>query len=294
MSTNTNNYKLIKPAQEDFYNVDDFNNNADIIDSQLKAISDKASAALPATSYTAADILNKLKTVDGANSGLDADLFKGESIIPIANGGTGATSNSIAIRNLGNPSYVFLTRSPDLDEGVNRSDINSLVMAGVLLTEAVEGVKNIPSFFRDGGRKTAVCFDTGNPAQYNGYMAFDYYSKEIAMRMGQAQDWRRIVTDNNIVEMVQSALQSGGVSVVKSIQRGSVAIHADMNSNTATISAVNINKAIVLYTGMSTSNNSLTYYPSITLTSPTEITATRYAGSGNYSTVIPYQVIEFY
>ena len=101
MSTNTNNYKLIKPAQEDFYNVDDFNNNADIIDSQLKAISDKAAAALPATSYTAEDILNKLKTVDGANSGLDADLFKGESFIPVANGGTGANTAEDALKNLG-------------------------------------------------------------------------------------------------------------------------------------------------------------------------------------------------
>ena len=65
MAEYTENYNLKKPAQEDFYNVDDFNNNTDIIDSQLKAVSDKAAAALPATSYTAADILNKLKTVDG-------------------------------------------------------------------------------------------------------------------------------------------------------------------------------------------------------------------------------------
>ncbi len=100
MAEYTENYNLKKPAQEDFYNVDDFNNNADIIDSQLKAISDKAAAALPATSYTAADILNKLKTVDGNRSGLDADLFKGESIIPVANGGTGATSADAAKANL--------------------------------------------------------------------------------------------------------------------------------------------------------------------------------------------------
>lgn len=35
MATETINYKLKKPAQEDFYNVDDFNNNADTIDNVI-------------------------------------------------------------------------------------------------------------------------------------------------------------------------------------------------------------------------------------------------------------------
>ncbi len=38
-----------------------------------------AQAALPASSYTAADVLAKIKTVDGAGSGLDADLLDGIS-----------------------------------------------------------------------------------------------------------------------------------------------------------------------------------------------------------------------
>ena len=37
MSTKTTNYNLTKPAQTDYYNVDDFNNNFDIIDTELKA-----------------------------------------------------------------------------------------------------------------------------------------------------------------------------------------------------------------------------------------------------------------
>ncbi len=289
----TTNYNLNLPAYDDLADIEKINENTRIIDTNLKQAADKAAAALPATSYTAADILNKLKTVDGANSGLDADLFKGQSVIPVTNGGTGATNNYEAIRTLGNNSGIFLARKPELADDVSRDDINSLKMSGVLLTDRTN-VANIPNFFDENGRKVITSFGVGNYNDYDGYIAFDHYSHEIAMRMGQAKEWERIVTDYNIAEMVQSTLQLGSVSVVKSIQRGSVAIHADMNSNTATISAVNINKAIVLYTGMSTSNNSLTYYPSITLTSPTEITATRYAGSGNYSTVIPYQVIEFY
>ncbi|MDO4301266.1 MAG: hypothetical protein Q4D26_07750 [Clostridia bacterium] len=37
MATKTTNYKLTKPAQTDYYNVNDFNNNMDIIDATVKA-----------------------------------------------------------------------------------------------------------------------------------------------------------------------------------------------------------------------------------------------------------------
>jgi len=36
MASFTENYNLIKPGQEDIYNIDDFNDNADIIDAELK------------------------------------------------------------------------------------------------------------------------------------------------------------------------------------------------------------------------------------------------------------------
>lgn len=48
----------------------------------------KADAALPATSYTAADVLTKIKTVDGAGSGLDADTIdgiQGNALITVSN-----------------------------------------------------------------------------------------------------------------------------------------------------------------------------------------------------------------
>ncbi|NYV67288.1 hypothetical protein HYI36_18615 [Bacillus sp. Gen3] len=40
MATNTTNYNLKKPAQEDFYNIDDHNGNMDIIDNQMKKTED--------------------------------------------------------------------------------------------------------------------------------------------------------------------------------------------------------------------------------------------------------------
>ena len=49
----------------------------DASDTLLNTTKTKADAALPATSYTAADVLAKIKTVDGSGSGLNADQVRG-------------------------------------------------------------------------------------------------------------------------------------------------------------------------------------------------------------------------
>ena len=106
----TTNYNLNLPAYDDLADIEKINENTRIIDTNLKQAADKAAAALPATSYTAADILNKLKTVDGANSGLDADLFKGQSVIPVANGGTGENTLSNFVNYKGRPDVKSLSQ----------------------------------------------------------------------------------------------------------------------------------------------------------------------------------------
>lgn len=83
----TANYNLTKPevgGSQDSWGDKD-NANLDVIDATMKAISDVADAAkaeadgaLPSANYTAADILQKLLTVDGAGSGLDADKLDGK------------------------------------------------------------------------------------------------------------------------------------------------------------------------------------------------------------------------
>lgn len=72
----------------------------------------KADAALPASSYTAADILKKLLTVDGSGSKLDADLLDGKEATNFASSTHTHTASSIGAANAKhNHSTVDVVRS---------------------------------------------------------------------------------------------------------------------------------------------------------------------------------------
>lgn len=62
------------------------------VDSNFSNINDDLANKLNSTDYTASDVLTKIKTVDGLNSGLDADLVRGKS------SSTSATSDTLVVR----------------------------------------------------------------------------------------------------------------------------------------------------------------------------------------------------
>ena len=70
MASYTPNYNLKKPSQDDFFDVYDFNGNSDIIDTAL-------------------------------NNKADKDLSNITGTLPVSKGGTGATTASNALSNLG-------------------------------------------------------------------------------------------------------------------------------------------------------------------------------------------------
>ena len=200
------NYHFIKPQPEDLIDIEDLNENFDAIDGVLKELDD-ASAAF-SEEVTAASLLQKLKTVDGSGSGLDADRFQGNALIPVAKGGTGASSAAAARANLG------------------------------------------------------------------------------------------ITAD-----LIQSLIEGGSISMVKSVQRGVVEAGPRDQSitewvggtGTITVNAVNMNKAVVLLGGTVRGNGSPVR---LQLTGAAEITWERsYAKAQNSSEVLSgfsWQLIEFY
>jgi hypothetical protein len=63
MASLTENYGLKKPAQTDLYNIDDFNNNADIIDSEIYRNSQILSTEYPTRSVTLSNVQSNYSTV---------------------------------------------------------------------------------------------------------------------------------------------------------------------------------------------------------------------------------------
>jgi hypothetical protein len=77
--TFTPNYNFTKPEVGASSNTwgDKLNADLQAIDTDLKALADLLNTKLNSADYTAADVLAKLLTVDGAGSGLDADKVDG-------------------------------------------------------------------------------------------------------------------------------------------------------------------------------------------------------------------------
>ena len=86
------------------------------------------------------------------------------------------------------------------------------------------------------------------------------------------------------------------ITVVKSIQRGTITISASGTSGTATITAVDIAKSNLTMLGFataSTDSNPSTHNPRIALTNATTITATCTSAAGG-AIIVSYEIVEFY
>lgn len=85
-------------------------------------------------------------------------------------------------------------------------------------------------------------------------------------------------------------------SPIKSLQTVSIAIGASSNSNTATITSVDMAKSTIVYGGVSggASTNIREALVDLVLTNATTVTATRSGGTYNNAATVTGAVVEYY
>lgn len=104
------------------------------------------------------------------------------------------------------------------------------------------------------------------------------------------------------VQSILSKLNTSGaitVNAVKSVQRGTITIAKGTTEKTASINEVDINKAFVLFGGLTTPISESYYRPNevetrLELKDSKTVAATRQISNSSYGITVAYQVIEFY
>ncbi len=120
----TDNYSLLKPAREDFYRVEDFNQNADIIDSELKKLNDKDNS-----------LDNKMDSVDSELKNLsDEDKNINNKIGSLANVARSGSYNDL----------INKPKSLERTKLTKANDLNNITEAGGYYFAAGDVPQNVP------------------------------------------------------------------------------------------------------------------------------------------------------
>jgi hypothetical protein len=170
--TVTTNYNLIKPEVGASSNTwgGKLNDNWDEVDGLLKSLNDGLAAAVAA--YTAADVLAKIKTVDGAGSGLDADLLDGNQgafyaditgrlgFTPVQQGtGTGQNANVVKI-GWSSASGQIRVQVDTTDFGATWPiNINGVATTATLAADSNKLGGFLPADYRDASKLTGALAD---------------------------------------------------------------------------------------------------------------------------------------
>ena len=141
MANYTANYHLKKPLQTEFYNIDDHNGNADIIDTQLKAVSDAAKARKYFVFVAASDSPQRFKNgadhvCDGTDDNVEiAQAMQSNTVVFLAPGtyyisGLSVLTHDVVLKGVGDVRLVLSSRIQVFDKNTEFSNIRFSHTAG--------------------------------------------------------------------------------------------------------------------------------------------------------------------
>lgn len=185
--------------------------------------------ALPAASYTAADVLTKIKTVDGAGSGLDADTVDGVEASALA---ALASSNvfSGATQTISAASPVLILRDSDAAgasaaTGVLRYQDSTTATVGeviffngaMFITASDATVGSIT--FRTGGNNVRLTLSADGDATFSGAVAADTINAPPAVgsvtsgTLTRAGNANQQVTLTGNITMPNAVFEAGDIGI---------------------------------------------------------------------------------
>lgn len=216
-------------------------------------------------------------------------LFGANSIVPIANGGTGKTTRKEAFNNLAylgnNPISSTEEDTPqkwlELGSGYAKFDTNNLM-------------NNQPEqymFVINCSHESSAIFQIGSLQSGNGV----YY--RTGNYNGWTVNWIPLLSTNStslLATTIQNLLKGGNISVVKSVQHKSGNMANKLKTMDVTISAVNLSKSFISF--CSAGNGTSTgLVPVGAFKDSTTVTLSRSAAGEDYWDVYwAFDVVEFY
>ena len=219
-------------------------------------------------------------------------LFGANSTVPIANGGTGTRDAQSAFINLGQRAVM----------GSN-TEVNSPNQAGCYAANGwrqIAAANDIPGISNYGILDNK--YANGNFMQMfmcnNSYGDYGLYVRAATDSTDiKNLEWQRVYTSRNAASLIQNLLKGGSISVVKSVQRGTLKlIDASSATTSVTISSINMNKSFLLIDGQNyTAGSAGSFNASGKIKNNTTLEFTpTFERNERYNYEINWQVVEYY
>lgn len=272
----------------------------------IEKIDGDVAARLPIASYTAADVLVKVKTVDGAGSGLDADTLDGQHAASFA-----PASHSHANATTGAAGFMAATDKAKLD-GITSATyiatggIYSSSDKVIGLSNNANIANNPHNFYEVKGSGGAAALAFHRPNAFAGFLGIDNDNQwkvggwsygAVSHKIWHAgNDGAGSGLDADKLDGYHAAsfaladhVHTGGeVPVVKNVQVSLVHISMAGTQNVA-ISSVNMTKTMVVLNGFHMGGTTLRSVQAF-LTSATNLQISATGAVGD----VRFQIVEFY